>query len=122
MVQLPAATTFSNWPGNSPDLNTIEPTWIWLKRRTTVRGAPREKKTAREAWLKAWNDLPQNQIQDWIEHLIRHVQEVIRLEGGNEYCEGRNEKDKRRNWKGYQLKGKLSRRQDLGDEEWEDIM
>jgi hypothetical protein len=29
-----------DWPGNSPDLNAIEPCWPFLKRRTTARGAP----------------------------------------------------------------------------------
>ena len=33
--------------------------------------------------------MPQERIQKWIERIIEHVQEVIRLEGGNEYCEGR---------------------------------
>lgn len=28
------------WPGNSPDLNMIEPCWPWMKRQTTRRGAP----------------------------------------------------------------------------------
>src|SRR5271170_5385240 len=27
------------WPGNSPDLNMIEPCWMWMKRRTTRNGA-----------------------------------------------------------------------------------
>jgi len=36
------------WPGNSPDLNAIEPTWFWMKRKTT-KGGPihsREELTA----------------------------------------------------------------------------
>src|SRR6266516_1580934 len=28
------------WPGNSPDLNAIEPCWPWMKKTTTARGAP----------------------------------------------------------------------------------
>ena len=27
------------WCGNSPDLNMIEPCWIWMKRHTTRNGA-----------------------------------------------------------------------------------
>ena len=26
------------WPGNSPDLNAIEPTWNWMKRKRQRRG------------------------------------------------------------------------------------
>ena len=33
--------------------------------------------------------MPQEHIQAWIIHIIKHVKEVIRLEGGNEYREGR---------------------------------
>jgi hypothetical protein len=33
--------------------------------------------------------MPQSKIQDWIERIKRHVDEVILLEGGNEYKEGR---------------------------------
>ncbi|OJJ78544.1 uncharacterized protein ASPGLDRAFT_53541 [Aspergillus glaucus CBS 516.65] len=73
-----------NWPGNSPDLNAIEAAWPWLKRRTTSQ------------------------------RLVRHIQEVIKHEGGNEYKEGTTGHDNRV-WKGKMRKGELSRRQDLGD-------
>jgi hypothetical protein len=33
--------------------------------------------------------MPQEKIQEWIERIVVHIQEVIRLEGGNEYKEGR---------------------------------
>ncbi|CBF84331.1 hypothetical protein AN2628.2 [Aspergillus nidulans FGSC A4] len=101
-----------DWPGNSPDLNAIEPCWMWMKKRTTSRGAPRDKKTGKTAWIKAWNELPQEKIQGWIERLIRHIQEVIQHDGGNEYKEGRTDHDAR-SWKGRRIKGQLSARQDL---------
>jgi len=33
--------------------------------------------------------MPQKQIQEWIERIPRHIQEVIRLKGSNDYKEGR---------------------------------
>ena len=101
-----------DWPGNSPDLNAIEPCWAWMKKRTTSRGAPRDKKTGEAEWRQAWADLPQETIQHWIERLIRHIQIVIELEGGNEYKEGREDRDTR-SWAGRRIKGRLSPRVDL---------
>jgi hypothetical protein len=33
--------------------------------------------------------MPEVKIQAWIERIIAHIKDVIRLEGGNEYKEGR---------------------------------
>jgi len=77
------------WPGNSPDLNAIEPCWLWIKRDISKKGAIYTKAALKEAWIKSWENLPQETIQAWIERIPRHIQEVIRLEGGNEYKEGR---------------------------------
>jgi hypothetical protein len=57
--------------------------------------------------------LPQRQIQAWIERIIRHIKEVIRREGGNEYREGQTDHDNRL-WKGRRLKGQLSESVFLG--------
>ncbi|KAF7575696.1 hypothetical protein PtrM4_073200 [Pyrenophora tritici-repentis] len=78
------------WCGNSPDLNAIEPAWSWLKRRTTRRGAPKSRAEGAKAWEQAWLELPQHQIQAWIERIPVHVQKIIELNGGNEYKEGRD--------------------------------
>jgi hypothetical protein len=32
------------WPSNSPDLNAIEPTWDWMKRKATEKGAATSEK------------------------------------------------------------------------------
>ena len=95
------------WPGNSPDINAIEPCWPWMKKTTTARGAPAKRAAMEKAWIKAWDDLPQSQIQAWIERIPRHIQEIIRLKGGNEYPEGR--KAFKRDQAGTRLKGKLSK-------------
>jgi hypothetical protein len=94
------------WPGNSSDLNAIEPAWFWLKRRTTALGAPTNRKAMEQAWYQAWKDLPQEQIQQWIAAIPHHIQEIIRLEGGNEYKEG--VQGFKRSWTGTRIKGKLS--------------
>ena len=77
------------WCGNSPDINAIEPAWPWMKRTTTKRGAPRTMKLASKVWMKAWEDLPQCMIQKWIERIPLHIQRIIELKGGNEYPEGK---------------------------------
>ena len=46
------------WPGNSPDLNAIEPTWFWIKKETSKDSKITRKKKLRQAWLKCWQDLP----------------------------------------------------------------
>jgi len=59
-----------------------------------------------KAWYQAWEDLPQEQIQQWIRAIPDHIQEIIRLEGGNEYKEG--VQSFKRSWAGRRVKGKLS--------------
>jgi hypothetical protein len=77
------------WPGNSPDLNTIEPTWFWMKRETTKNGIIRSKEQLKKDWIKCWEGLPQEKIQAWIERIPIHIQEIIDCEGDNLYKEGR---------------------------------
>ena len=47
-------------------------------------------------WQEAWLGLEQKRIQAWIERIPRHIKEVIRLDGGNEYREGRADSAERR--------------------------
>ena len=65
-----------------------EPAWPWMKRQTLKKGAPTSAKEAEKVWTRQWANLEQGRIQRWIERIIRHIKEVIRLEGGNEYREG----------------------------------
>jgi hypothetical protein len=71
-----------------------------------------------KAWTKAWRDLPQDKIQAWIERIPIHIKEIIRLEGGNKYAEGR--KAFKRDHKGTRIKGKLSKHTYLPAEKIDD--
>jgi transposase len=84
------------WPGNSPDLNAIEPLWYYMKVETTRKGPPTTAKEAEARWLKCWRDVPQSKLQALVERIPHHISEIIRLKGGNEYPEGRPPKFDRR--------------------------
>jgi len=47
------------WPSNSPDLNMIEPCWFYMKRETTKQGPHSSIKQMKAAWVKCWEELPQ---------------------------------------------------------------
>ena len=81
-------------PSNSPDLNAIEPCWFWMKKRATRKGVASGVKQMKKDWEQAWKDLPQRKIQEWIERIEGHIKEIIRLDGGNEYKEGRKNRDR----------------------------
>jgi hypothetical protein len=71
--------------------------------------SPMDRKTAKAEWICAWQELPQQRIREWIERIMHHVKEVILLEGGNEYEEGRTGEDST-TWKGKRIKGQLPKR------------
>jgi hypothetical protein len=59
-----------------------------MKRCTTRKGALKSRAEVVPPWESCFEDLPQAQIQAWIERIRRHIQKVIELKGGNEYKEG----------------------------------
>jgi hypothetical protein len=62
-----------------------------MKRRTTRKGPPTNRKDAEKEWRKCWAELEQGRIQRWIERIIRHVKQVNDLLGDNNYREGSTE-------------------------------
>jgi hypothetical protein len=66
----------------------IKPTWGWMKKRTTRKGAISVHKLAEKAWVQCWRELPQSLIQQWIRRIPRHIKELIRLNGDNCYHKG----------------------------------
>ena len=77
----------TSWSENSPDLNIFGDCWAYLKRITTKNGPLTSRKAAEVAWTKAWKDLEQWRIQRWIEQIPHNIEQILKLEGGNEYLE-----------------------------------
>jgi hypothetical protein len=68
---------------------------MWMKRETTKPGPASSMKKLTKYWVDCWDNMDQARIKAWIERLPIHIQEVLRLEGGNEYKESKS--GKRRN-------------------------
>lgn len=48
---------------------------------------------------RIWTErLQQNRIRRWIERIPRHIKKIIELDGGNEYREGAEDKQRRHNF------------------------
>jgi len=78
------------WPGNSPDLNPIEPVWGFMKKFGRQNYVFRTHAEAHRAWVRMWNeDVSQRRLQEFVERIPEHIAQIIRLKGGNEYKEGR---------------------------------
>ncbi|PMD53643.1 uncharacterized protein K444DRAFT_493812, partial [Hyaloscypha bicolor E] len=69
------------WLVNLPNLNIIEKAWFYMKKEIIKRGLITNRKKLKARW--------ENKIQEWIEAIPYYVKEIIRLEGGNKYKEGR---------------------------------
>ena len=60
-----------------------------MKRETTKKEGGTSKKQMKIDWINCWDNMPAEKRHAWVERVYYHVKEVIRLEGGNEYKEGR---------------------------------
>ena len=84
-----------------------------MKRRTTYKGAPSKKAGMTKSWFTNWPAIDLASVQAWIEALPHNITEIIRLEGGNEYKEGRESK---RAYRGRRKVGQLFHHAWLGVE------
>ena len=63
-----------------------------MKRTTSLHRDFDKKPQLRKIWLQSWDNLDQDRIRSWVRRIIRHIREVIRLEGDNNYREGAEDK------------------------------
>ena len=55
------------------------------------KGALQNREVARKEWQAVWRDFKQWRIRAQIKRIIKHIEKVIELEGGNRYREGATE-------------------------------
>ena len=72
------------WPAISPDLNPIENLWDLLDRKVRNRQhAPQTLQELGDALKEEWENIPQGEIQNFIESMPRRCQAVIQCRGGH---------------------------------------
>lgn len=72
------------WPGNSPDLNSIEHVWAHMKRE--LDRYPEAPKTMKELWRRVqdiWTAIPNDFLQKLYESMPRQLEAVIKSKGRN---------------------------------------
>ena len=70
-----------NWPGNSPDLNSIENVWSKMKYDLREMDCSTKKKLI-ENIKKVWNNLPREYWVTLADSMPRRIQAVIDNQGG----------------------------------------
>jgi transposase len=73
---------YNDYPPSSPELNAIEYVWGWMKNYIADRD-PRTSRRLGELIQDAWDTIPQETIQSYIDHVYRLVQAVRRARGGH---------------------------------------
>ena len=67
-----------------------------MKRETTKRGPITSNAELKRAWIKCWEELPQEKIRAWIDRIPVHIEEIIACEGNNLYQEGRRKGEEKK--------------------------
>lgn len=73
-------------PGNSPDMNAIKKAQMPMRIDiTNVRNRPHTLEWTERAWYAKWEALEQDQIKEWVHHMIEINQRILDYEGGNQF-------------------------------------
>ena len=78
--------TILPWPGNSPDLNQIEPCWYHLKRQVTkVPFRQSDKEWTRGTYEQCWKELDAEKRKKWCGEMVTHMERCIAQKGDNKF-------------------------------------
>ena len=67
-----------------------------MKRETTKEGPITSNEELKKAWVKCWEELPQDKIRAWIDRIPIHIEEIIACKGNNLYQEGRKKGEEKK--------------------------
>lgn len=71
---------FTDWPGNSPDLNPIENLWSIMKKKVQCMDTSSVPKL-KAALVQVWQEFPLEQLQSLADSVPRRFMEVIKKKG-----------------------------------------
>lgn len=71
-----------DWPPYSPELNIIEHVWSWMTAYIN-KERPKNRRELKRYIRAAWNEIPQNVIQAYINNLPAVMKRIIDAEGDN---------------------------------------
>jgi len=77
--------TLLDWPGNSPDLNSIEHIWDYIRRRGARERGFLRGGEVREIWQQMWDEVPVEVINQAMDHLKVAAQRCIAQDGDNRF-------------------------------------
>ena len=78
--------TILPWPGNSPDLNQIEPCWYHLKQQISKQPfLEANKQAVKQAWLDGWERLDMEKMGGFCMKMVHRMERVIRVKGDNNF-------------------------------------
>jgi hypothetical protein len=75
-----------SWPGHSPDVNASEHAWPWQRKYVTRHNKPsRNAAEVQQQWEEAWDALPIEVINGWVDRIPEVVRRIIRHHGKNDF-------------------------------------
>lgn len=75
-----------SWPGHSPDVNASEHAWPWQRKYVTKQFKPSDnERECKKQWGEAWEDIPIEVINKWVDGIPEVVRRIIRNKGKNNF-------------------------------------
>lgn len=74
------------WAGHSPDVNATEHAWPIMRKHVTKQFTPsRTEQQCEQQWIAAWEALPIESINEWVDHVPEMVRRILRNHGNNNF-------------------------------------
>lgn len=77
------------WPSKPPDINASEHPWPWIRRHVTQDFHPsRNEEMCATQWAIEWGNIPQSQMDKWVDGIPEVVRQIIQFKGDNCFHDG----------------------------------